>query len=229
MIAGDRSKISPRDTYLLNDVVMRNNCEWAELYKLGSKVTNRPQLVKIQELILLPTGRAAKVKAKAAIRDMIPDIMAIVQSRIPEHSWNYEEMLALFNTDESYEEEDPMLEENITDAPGKVEDVTNEEQQEVQENEMMGEEDRRDQPDQLLSGYGDEVFDHPSQVERMLDNPSIQVYPQHYTQVNLQTVQNLSTVFKDLYEGQEDGHRDGRVEVPKRLSKRPRPNYAGFM
>ena len=66
----------------MNDIVMRNNCEWAELYKLGSKVINRPQLVKIQELILLPTGRAAKVKAKAAIRDMMPDIMAIVESRI---------------------------------------------------------------------------------------------------------------------------------------------------
>ena len=155
MIAGDRSKISPRDTYLLNDVVMRNNCEWAELYKLGSKVTNRPQLVKIQELILLPKSRAAKVRAKAAIRDMIPDIMAIVQSRVPEHSWNYEEMLALFNTDDSDEEEDLMLEENNTDTPGKVEDVTNEEQQEVQENKMVGEEDRRDKPDQFLSEYGE--------------------------------------------------------------------------
>ena len=63
-------------------------------------------MVKIQELILLPTGRAAKIKAKAAIRDMMPDIMAIVQSRIPEHSWSYEDMLQLFNTDESDEEEE---------------------------------------------------------------------------------------------------------------------------
>ena len=37
-------------------------------------------------------------------------------------------------------------------------------------------------------------------LSKRLDNPSIQVYPQHHDQVALDSVQDLSRVFDDLYE-----------------------------
>ena len=36
-------------------------------------------------------------------------------------------------------------------------------------------------------------------VEKLLDNPSIQLHPQHHTQVRLDAVQSLSDVFNQLY------------------------------
>ena len=66
--------------------------------------------------------------------------------------------------------------------------------------------------------------DRTSLVERavdlqgMLDNPSIHIYPQHYSQVNLHTVQNKLQVFDDLYDAVEMGRRRlvGLSERPKR-------------
>ena len=72
MIAGDKTKLKPRDTFIVNQVDTRNGDTWAELFKLGEKITKRPQLVKTADLVLLPTGRAAKSKAKLAIKEMVP-------------------------------------------------------------------------------------------------------------------------------------------------------------
>ena len=100
LITSDRSKTCPRHTYLLNALIQKNDCEWAELYKLGDKITNRPQLVKVQDLIRLPTSRTAKTKANLAIREMMPDIMSLAASKVPEHSWSYQQLLDLFNSGE---------------------------------------------------------------------------------------------------------------------------------
>ena len=106
MMASDKTKISPRDTYIFHDSVHKNNSEWAEIYKLGGKLVNKPQLVKFQDLILLQTsGRAAKQNAKSAIRDMIPYIGAAVRAMVPAHSWSYQQLLDLYNSGEmEYEE-----------------------------------------------------------------------------------------------------------------------------
>ena len=56
-----------------------------------------------------------------------------------------------------------------------------------------------------------------------LDNPSIQMYPQHPNQVQLDAVQDLSVVFQDIYEQHSSTPRSSH-----RLAMKQRPDYYRF-
>ena len=56
-----------------------------------------------------------------------------------------------------------------------------------------------------------------------LDNPSIQIHPQHHAHVALDSVQDLSKVFQDLYE-----EHDSSPRTSKRLAGKPRKDYLRF-
>ena len=56
-----------------------------------------------------------------------------------------------------------------------------------------------------------------------LDNPSIQIYPQHPHQVALGSVQDLSTVFQEIYNQHEASPRSSQ-----RLASKPRTNFYRF-
>ena len=81
----------------------------------------------------------------------------------------------------------------------------------------------------LSTSYGGEgVNDEVNLLERvvnlqdMLDNPSIHVYPQHFSQVDLDAVQNVSQVFDDLYGLEEPRRRSAR------LSGRPKRDFTQY-
>ena len=74
------------------------------------------------------------------------------------------------------------------------------------------------------TGEGDASWlERAVNLEGMLDNPSIQIYPQHCSQVNLHAVQNMSQVFDDMY-GVEDRGRRRSV----RLSERPKRDFTQY-
>ena len=62
----------------------------------------------------------------------------------------------------------------------------------------------------------------PTQLAKLLDNPSIQSYPQRPELVKLDQVQNLSQVFNDLYGDSVQGPRssDRLAQVPRRDYRR---------
>ena len=61
-------------------------------------------------------------------------------------------------------------------------------------------------------------------LERLLDNPSVQLYPQRPELVTLDAVQNVSEVFDSLYAQQQPQ----LLEDPEALPPRPRPSYRQY-
>ena len=219
MIASEKSKLAPRDTFLINDVVEKNNDTWAELFKLGEKITNKPQLVKVQDLILLPTGRAAKSKAKTAIKNLIPLINKVLEAVAPTYSWSYETWLQLL------EEED--LEDHISDDEDTTLTTTGETTQSDSAKEGSQEENKRQTLPRkiLVRNMVPPRKDSPrtprlSLAER-LDSPSITTNPQIPEQVRLDAVQDLSAVLGPTRQS------GSRSEDPT-LEPRPRPSYRGL-
>ena len=169
-----------------------------------------------QELILLPTGRAAKRKAKLAIREMIPYIGAVVQAMVPTHSWSYKQLLDLYDSGEMEYEE--ILEEEV------LEDLDDSYGDQIGEKTLGDDQDVREEQ----SGNQARQLHAPIRFDELLDNPSIQIYPQHHTQIDLQSVQNLSTVFDDLYsKPSRPSEMDGR-ERAQHQTRRPRPSYVRY-
>ena len=90
MINGSKTKLKPRDTHIVQDVVDVNGSSWAEMYKMGDKMTNRPHLVKTEDLTVLPGKRKAAVKARQAIKDLVSCVMSVGDS--PTHAWDYKKL-----------------------------------------------------------------------------------------------------------------------------------------
>ena len=100
-------------------------------------------------------------------------------------------------------------------------DVGEENDQETQEEDTKG--------DKEAERSQTSLYTPPGQLqpglESLLDNPSIQVYPQRPELVQLQSVQNLSTVFDQMY----DAHQPEEAPNPARtLPRRPRPSYIKY-
>ena len=78
MIKNDKSKIKPRDTFIIDSVSEKNGCYWAELFKFGNKLVNKPQLVKLEDLVKVPASsrpkRKAAENASIFIKDLVPYI-----------------------------------------------------------------------------------------------------------------------------------------------------------
>ena len=211
MIAGEKTKLKPRDTFIVNGIELKNGDSWAELFKLGDKITKRPQLVKTADLMLLPTGRAAKSRAKLAIKEMVPYIKAIVSTMVPTHSWSYERLLQY-------------LEDDDLDIDDEVE-VQNEE-----EDKEDGSEGEKGQT--LLPPRFPRVTPRSQRtqsLENLLDNPSLQMYPQHPEQVKLDAVQRLADVFESVYSSQGSSSSSSESSTSRApLAPRPRPSYKRY-
>ena len=247
MIISDRTKTSPRDTYLVNDLLVRNGDDWAELYKMGEKITNRPQLVKVQDLLLLPTGRAAKMRAREAISRMMPYVGTVMQMAAPQHSWSYDRRLLelFYNGDLDDEEEftEVLMPENVDETDLQIldsrdricaKDTGRDDAVEVVQVEADIQGDREEwlqeslatRPTALVKNH---LPKRRSQLDRMLDNPSIQAHPPHHSQVRLGAVQDLSEVFNGMYGSQGFEHEGQDSRCSQQLSSRPRPSYTEYL
>ena len=106
MTASEKLKLSPRDTFIIvQDVVEKNGDFWAEIYKLGDKISNKPQLVKVQDLIPLPATRSAKSKAKEALKNLAPLLKLMAHSLGPTYSWDYERWLQAIEDEDNSDQE----------------------------------------------------------------------------------------------------------------------------
>ena len=195
MINGAKTKLSPRDTHIVQDVVDVNGSSWAEMYKMGDKMTIRPHLVKTEDLTVLPGKRKAAVKARQAIKDLINCVVSLEDT--PTHAWNYKDWL---QECEFSDEEDDDMESSMNDP-----------QQQEEERQKIE-----------LDPVNVEMAVDRSLAKR-LDNPSIQMYPQHHDQVALDSVQDLSRVFEDLYEQHRSTPRSS-----SRLAGKQRTDYRRF-
>ena len=88
MIKSDKSKLHPRDTYLVEKLTEKNGCQWAELFKLGNKLVNKPQLVKVEDLIKVKQKRHAAIKAAHSFKHLVPYIRSIDPGITPKHPWD---------------------------------------------------------------------------------------------------------------------------------------------
>ena len=88
MINSSRTKLKPRETFLVNDVKKSNGSEWAETFKQADKITSKPQLVKTEDLTVLPRQkRHAAARAEEAIKNLVYCVNALKD--VPTHAWNY--------------------------------------------------------------------------------------------------------------------------------------------
>ena len=156
----------------------------------------------------------------------MPYIKAIVKAMVPTHSWSYSRLLQEFQDDDLDLEDELEATTTVEDggtpsihaevevrAPGRRENshtwsvVTP----------------RNPQPSPC-------TVRHPTTpLDRLLDNPSIQLYPQHPELVTLDAVQNVSEVFDALY-AQEPAQPQEEAAQPQEeaLPPRPRPSYRQY-
>ena len=224
MIKSDRSKIKPRDTYIVDSVIERNGCQWAELFKMGNKLVNKPQLVKIEDIFLItPDSEGSRPKRKAAakasltIKDLVPYIRAIVQSMVPKHSWDYERMVQMFrNGDLEFE----------SDINASIELNSENEDATSEDNETEGSSENffstsDNSNSSIQSSPTHTICENDEEsLSNLLDNPSIQIYPQSSNQVELNSVQNLANVFDDLYQ---------TPRQSQRLAAKPSKDYKAML
>ena len=97
MIASVKTKLHPRETYIVQGNKVINGNTWIELYKMGDKITNKPQFVKKEDIVLLPTRpqQKAATEAKAKLQNMLPEIRLLASQLIPTHGGDYEKLLKL--------------------------------------------------------------------------------------------------------------------------------------
>ena len=214
MIKSDKSKIHPRDTYLVESVIEKNGCYWAELYKFGSKLVNKPQLVKVEDLMKVSKPkRQAATKAAQTIKDLVPYIRAVVHSMVPKHPWDYKGMLQMYrNNDLLYEDEDQLLEdfEDVVSEDIETEDESPENFFSTSENSIESSQNSTEDSQQ------EEQTESLHSLDSILDNPSIQMYPQQASQVDCNSVQNLAEVFDNIYQER---------RASDRLAAKPRRDY----
>ena len=209
MINGSKTKLKPRDTHIVQDVVDINGSSWAEMYKMGDKMTNRPHLVKTEDLTVLPGKRKAAIKARQAIKSLVN--CTVASEKHPTHAWDYEKWFQEWDgdDDEWCEEDDEV------DGPaqklGKQKEV-----------ELDPAKPLNDGMDNMSVPVRD-MMEVDTSLTSKLDNPSIQIYPQHPHQVALGSVQDLSTVFQEIYNQHEASPRSSR-----RLASKPRTNFYRF-
>ena len=198
------------EIYLVDAVVEKNGCKWAELFKLGNKLVNKPQQVKVEDLLKVNQKRQSATKAAQTIKDLIPYIRAVVHSMVPKHPWDYQRMMEmyrsgdLFYEDENFAAPDADIEEDIAS-----EDIETEEDD--SDKFLSASENSHDSSSQNSTDDDDDNDDSNRGPNNSFDNPNIQMYPQS-------SVQNLAEVFDNLYQ-------DPRSS--ERLAAKPRRNYKG--
>ena len=245
MIKSDKTKIKPRDLFLVQSLVNKNGSLWAELFKFGSKLVNKPHLVKLEDLVKVPSRpqRKAALQAREKIKQIIPAIRKILHENVPTHSWSYDHLMHMFMQDDllyKTSKDGLMINEEMKDDDGSCEEMKDDgescditmtplcttagDDMKYSEEAVVQSSSRVFTPE-VDCGYGDNasLLERVVDLQEMLDNPSIQVYPQHYSQVNLHAVQNMSQVFDDLYNVEDKGRRRS-----VRLSERPKRDFSQY-
>jgi len=144
----------------------------------------------------------------------------VVHSMIPKHPWDYDKMMEMYRNGElSYEDED----ENVL-----IEDL----EDEIESENIETEEDNSDNffstsensIDSSQNSTENDSHSEQGQIETLdsldilLNNPSIQMYPQNPGQVECNAVQNLAEVFDNMYQ---------QPRTSDRLAAKPRRDYRG--
>ena len=210
MINSSKTKLKPRETFLVNDIEEKNGCQWAETYKMANKMVNRPQLVKTEDLLVLPKQRRkAAIEAEKAIQN----ILCLVDNPkiTPTHAWSYEDYIASSDCEDDIMFDDEM---DCAQMDGKI--VENDELQE----EIGGE--AHFSPRLQRQQSPKNVPSLPSNFQHKAD-PYHERHPTEATEVQLNAVQNLSTVFDDLYHGTQPS-----VRTSNRLANKPRKDFSHF-
>ena len=177
--------------------------------------------------------------ARDRIKEAIPAIRKILQENVPTHSWSYDQLMRMFTEDdilytvslttpsENFGHDNEVgINKNEMGEDADVEDV------------FIGEEiapldgwshngsvaEQSSSTHSQEGGVGGEIdlLERAVDLQEMLANPSIQIYPQHHSQVTLNAVQNMSQVFDDLYDAKETRRRSAR------LSERPRRDFTQY-
>ena len=171
--------------------------------------------------------RASAAKAAEKIKSLIPILKRIettLSTSTPTHAWSYNDVLDMILRDDEeftvyHENENLNAQEN-----DDIEDQDSEanEDRETSENTTETEEEPFLDSHENVSDSNRETSEEnelldPNLVHNMhsfLDNPSIAAYPQHHSQVNLGTVQNLGAVLDDVFNSN-NGQTNRRSERPK--------------
>ena len=101
MVKAARSKLHPRETYIVQSWHNDNGNLWVEIYKMGSKITSKSQFVKAEDLLPLPKRqqRQSAVNARKKIQEALPHIMAILKTKPPTHAWDFDTLMKLLDSD----------------------------------------------------------------------------------------------------------------------------------
>ena len=233
MVKSKKDKLHPRDTYIIHDFSTENDAQWAEILKFGSKLVNKNQKVRVEDLVKVTTNvssrptRASATRAAEKIKALIPVLQRIETTlSSPTHAWDYHDVLdmVLRGEDEfvlNHETFNDAIEDNETlegsDSNSEDEEAT-ETSDSTDDSEVVfqdSQENISESNDQTLSTENELL--NPNLVHDMnsfLDNPSIAAYPQHHSQVNLNTVQNLGAVLDDVFNSHStnDGQSQRRSE-----------------
>ena len=233
MVKSKRDKLHPRDTFIIHDFITENHAQWAEVIKFGSKLVNKTHRVRIEDLVKVTANastrptRASAAKAAEKIKSLIPILKRIettLSTSTPTHAWSYNDVLDMILRDDEeftvyHENENLNAQEN-----DDIEDQDSEanEDRETSENTTETEEEPFLDSHENVSDSNRETSEEnelldPNLVHNMhsfLDNPSIAAYPQHHSQVNLGTVQNLGAVLDDVFNSN-NGQTNRRSERPK--------------
>ena len=210
MISSSKTKLKPRETFLVNDVVQNNGSEWAETFKLTDKITSKPQLIKTEDLTLLPRQkRHAAVRAEEAIKNLVNCVQAL--KNVPTHAWNYDDYVNWDSDDLDYEESD-----NYDDNPISENEDDNLDTNHTYTEDLSFPTEAEALPDEIPV-----IMQTPGQKKEGISRSSL--YPADPTHVRLDAVQNLSSVFQNLYDTNSVQSRSSA-----RLDAKPRKRYSQY-
>ena len=210
VINSSKSKLKPRETHLVQDVEQINGSDWAHAYKMADKMTNRPQLVKVEDLTRVPTKRKAALAAKKAIKDLVRYIFFMQET--PTHAWRHEDWIdECLETDDEDEEEGETNEEDATSSHLGESAVL---KPTLPFSDTSSSQDLPRSRPKLPPR-------HPRSRSRIQPSP-LTITPQSQEAVQLDMVQNLSQAFDDIYRDPSEVTRtsDRIASMPKRDYRR---------
>ena len=215
VINSSKTKLKPREPHLVQDIKHVDGAPWAQTYKMGDKITNRPQMVKMEDLTLIPTKRKAALNARQAIKNLIHFIN--LTQEVPTHAWNHDEWVQQWQEDDSEEEEDEA-------QPTKPENNEKHEKTEgdLSDNGWGSAESGSSRSSTSRPKLPPRCPSTKTKRSRSPISTYAEITPTHSKAVDLDRVQDLSQVFDGIYTNQ------GTPRASERLAQLPRRNYLQF-
>ena len=129
MIGSSKSKLHPRETYIVQGDHVINGNTWVELFKMGDKITSKPQLVKKEDIVTLPTRpqRKAALEARARLKELLPEIRLLARQSVPIHGGDYGKLIKLLELEDDCDSECGELEGDVdaeaNDSPLAIQEL----------------------------------------------------------------------------------------------------------